>query len=81
MCGQANIKLFTEKARHVPIWIFHGEVDNVIPVNPNRELYKSLKDHGAKNVKYTEYPGVYHNSWVNAFAEPNLLPWLFSFKK
>ncbi|WP_368678051.1 hypothetical protein [[Flexibacter] sp. ATCC 35208] len=27
-----------------------------MPVNPNRQLYKSLKDHGAKNVKYTEYP-------------------------
>lgn len=81
ICGQANLRLFTEKARNVPLWIFHGEVDNVIPVTPNRELYKSLKHHGAKNVKYTEYPGVYHNSWVNAFAEPNLLPWLFSFKK
>ncbi|MBE9463637.1 prolyl oligopeptidase family serine peptidase [Dyadobacter subterraneus] len=81
ICGQANVKLFTENASRVPIWIFHGDVDSVIPVQPNRDLYKALQKIGAKNVKYTEYPGVNHNSWINAFAEPNLLPWLFSFKK
>ena len=32
-------------------------------------------------VKYTEYSGVNHNSWENAYAEPMLLPWLFSKKR
>jgi len=81
ICGKANVKLFPEKAGNVPIWIFHGEIDNVVPVQPDRDLYKALQKIGAKNVKYTEYPGVHHASWVNAFAEPELLPWLFSFKK
>lgn len=81
ICGQANVKLFTQKASHVPLWIFHGDIDNVIPVQPNRDLYKALQKMGAKNVKYNEYAGVMHNSWINAFEEPGLLPWLFSFKK
>lgn len=81
ICGQANVRLFTEKAANVPIWIFHGDIDNVIPVQPDRDLYKALKKAGAKNLKYIEYPGVMHNSWINAFAEPALFPWLFSFKK
>lgn len=37
--------------------------------------------HGAgvnADVKYTEYPGVKHNSWNNAFTEPGLMEWLFS---
>jgi hypothetical protein len=38
-----------------------------------------LKKKKAK-VKYSEYPGVGHDSWKNAFAEPDLLPWLFSKK-
>jgi hypothetical protein len=33
------------------------------------------------NVLYTEYAGVGHESWKNAFAEPDLLKWLFSQKK
>jgi hypothetical protein len=28
------------------------------------------------NVRYTEYPGVNHNSWDRAFAEPEMMPWL-----
>lgn len=81
ICGKANVKLYPEKARNVPLWIFHGEMDNVVPVQPDRDLYKALQEAGAKNVKYNEYPGVMHNSWDNAFSEPGLLPWLFSFRK
>jgi predicted peptidase len=81
ICGEANVRLYKKKAAHVPVWIFHGEVDNVIPVQPDRDLYKALQKLGAKNVKYTEYAGVNHDSWHRAFAEPGLLPWLFSFKK
>jgi predicted peptidase len=42
-------------------------------------MHETLKKTNSK-VRYTEYPGVGHNSWVNAFAEPNLLPWLFEQK-
>jgi hypothetical protein len=33
------------------------------------------------NVKFSIYPEAGHNSWDSAFAEPEFLPWLFSFKK
>jgi predicted peptidase len=81
ICGQANVKVFTEKAAKVPVWIFHGAIDNVIDPQPDRDLIKALQNVGAKNAKYTEYPNVMHASWVNAFAEPELLPWIFSFTK
>lgn len=81
ICGQANVKLYTERAANVPVWIFHGAIDNIIDPQPDRNLIKALQSVGAKNAKYTEYPNVQHGSWVNAFAEPSLLPWLFSFKK
>jgi len=32
-------------------------------------------------VKFTLYPNANHNSWDSAFAEPELLTWLFSHKK
>jgi len=31
-------------------------------------------------VRYTEYPGVGHNSWDKAYAEPELVAWLLSQK-
>ncbi len=81
ICGIADIPLLVQNAKEVPMWIFHGEKDPVVSPEPNRELYKALMTAGAKDVTYSEYPGVGHDSWTNAFAEPKLLPWLFSHKK
>jgi predicted peptidase len=81
ICGQANIPLYVKKAKSLPVWIFHGAKDNVVNPKPDRDLIRTLKDAGAKNARYTEYPEATHNSWDNAFAEPDLLPWLFSQKK
>ncbi|RYD48716.1 MAG: phospholipase, partial [Verrucomicrobiaceae bacterium] len=33
------------------------------------------------NVIYTEYPNVNHNSWDQAYDEPNLYHWLLSQQK
>lgn len=79
--GQANVALYPKRAANVPLWIFHGAIDDVINPWPDRSLYKALQQSGAKNVKYTEYPGLKHMILTNVLAEPNLLPWLFSFKK
>lgn len=81
ICGQANLQVYMEKAAGVPVWIFHGALDNVVDPQPDRNLIKALQNAGVKNAKYTEYPNANHNSWDSAFAEPDLLPWLFSFKK
>ncbi len=62
---------------HIPIWIFHGVADSVVPVELSRTMYKALQQAGS-NVKYSEYAGVDHNSWDNAFAEKDYLSWMFS---
>ncbi len=66
--------------KKVKWWVFHGDVDSVVPASLSQEMVDALKAAGA-DVKFSLYPGVDHNSWDNAFAEPELLPWLFSIKK
>jgi len=58
-------------------WIFHGANDPIVPVGRSRSIYHLLKAAGAR-VKYTEYPGVGHNSWTKAYNEPDLPDWLFA---
>ena len=74
ICGGGD----TEHYRKVktPFWIFHGTDDAVVDVKYSRAMMEKLKDLKVK-VKYTEYPGVNHNSWDNAFAEPRFLRWMF----
>jgi predicted peptidase len=81
ICGGSDIPQMVQRAKKIPLWIFHGEKDTVVPPDADRELYKALTTAGAPDVTYTEFPGVQHNSWDPAFAEPKLLPWLFSNKK
>jgi predicted peptidase len=66
--------------KKVKWWVFHGDADDVVPPNLSVEMVEALKAAGA-DVKFSLYPGVNHNSWDNAFAEPELLQWLFSIKK
>ena len=64
-------------ARNVPIWAFHGAVDQTVPVDRSREMVAALREAGVA-VKYTEYPNVGHNVWTVAFAERELPDWLFA---
>jgi predicted peptidase len=71
---------YADVARRIgstPVWIFHGDADQSVPVEESRRMAEAIKAEGG-NVKYTEYPGVDHNSWDNAYAEPELVPWLLS---
>lgn len=69
-----------EQYKDVPLWIFHGEEDKVVPIAHSDTVVQELKKHG-RPVRYTKYQGIGHNSWDFALAEPDLLPWLFSHKK
>ena len=60
--------------------VHHGDADIVVPVRHSRELVKAVQDQGV-DIRYTEYPGVNHNSWDNAFKQPDLLSWIFSHRK
>lgn len=71
-------RLYAEAARKlaaVPQWIFHGDADDIIPVDESRAMVTALKAAGA-DVRYTEYGGVRHNSWDPAYAEAELPSWL-----
>ena len=61
----------------IPVWIFHGGADKIVPVTESQQMSEAMKKVGAE-VHYTEYPGVGHASWDKAYDEPKLFPWLFS---
>lgn len=66
--------------RHLPAWMFHGEEDDIVPVSESRVVVEALRQVDAP-VRYTEYPGVEHDAWDPAYAEPQLMPWLLSHRR
>lgn len=65
------------RLHHLPIWIFHGAKDDVVPPMDDRFTYAALKTAGA-DVRYTEFPDANHNSWDPAYNTPELWAWLFA---
>ncbi len=81
ICGGANPK--TAKAiKETAFWMFHGVNDDVVPYHHSEDMFKALQEFYVRaEATLTLYSKTNHNSWDPAFAEPDLLPWLFSPKK
>lgn len=79
ICGTVNPSRLVS-AQDVKFRIYHGDADNVVPVEGSRQAYKALKAAGA-DVEYVEFPGVNHGSWTPAFNDPDFMGWLFDQKK
>lgn len=80
ICGGSDTKA-APLLLNTPLWIFHGAADDIVPVALSRDVYREIIKLGGKNARYTEYPGVKHNSWENVSREKALVPWLFSQRK
>jgi predicted peptidase len=74
VCGGGNPKQ-AGKIKDIPCWCFHGDADKAVRVDLSRAMIKALNDAGG-HPKYTEYPGVGHNSWDKAYGTPALYEWL-----
>ena len=80
VCGGATVKS-AKKYLNTPLWILHGEIDDVVPVHLSGNIYNEIIKLGGEHVRYTVYPGVKHNSWINASQEKTLVPWMFKQEK
>ena len=79
LCGEGTPSR-AQAARNVPIWVFHGAKDELVPVAGSRAMVAALRAVGSA-VKYTEYPDVGHDVWTVAYAERSLADWLFAQKR
>ena len=79
VCGGGDA-IFADELKNVPVWAFHGEVDPVVPVKRSVEMVETVNTNGG-SAKMTVYPGVGHDSWINAYNDEELYKWLISNKK
>ncbi len=63
---------FVKRLPKIPIWIFHGADDPVVPVSESREMARALGVRAA----YTEFPRVGHNAWDPAYSQTHVVEWL-----
>ena len=74
-CGGASLD--SAAAVSTPLWNFHGDADDTVPVKISRDRIAALRKAGGHPLS-TEYAGVGHNVWQWAYTEPSLVRWVFS---
>ncbi len=76
VCGGGDTDL-APSIRHIPVWAFHGDQDTAVKPRRSRDMIAALREHGGAP-RYTEYPGVGHDSWTPTYADREVLQWLFA---
>jgi len=67
-------------ALNLPVHLFHGEADPIVPVEVSRLWQRRLLDLGG-HAEYTEYPNVLHNSWDFAYRNGAIFDWFAGFER
>jgi predicted esterase len=71
----ANFEITSEAVKHLPIWIFQGEIDD----NPTQTVADSwvaaLQAKG-NTPRYTVYEDLGHATWYRAYHEPDFFSWI-----
>jgi predicted peptidase len=80
VCGGGSEKAVSNLL-DTPLWIFHGEEDDIVLMKYSKQVYDEIIRLGGKKTRFTSYPGVKHNSWENVDKEEALPVWLLSQRK
>lgn len=77
ICGPLWRVMKGNSISRIPIWCFHGAMDDAVPVTDSVRAVKWARDCGAK-VKLTIYPDAGHDSWTDTYRNPAVYKWLLS---
>ncbi|MFB6318820.1 prolyl oligopeptidase family serine peptidase [Saccharicrinis sp. FJH54] len=80
ICGGGYPGAASNYAKNTAFWIFHGKKDDIVPYEKSQKMFDAIRKNGG-DAKFTLYPNANHNSWDSAFAEPELLNWIFSHRR
>lgn len=67
-------------ALHLPVHLFEGELDPIVPAASVRRWQKLFLDLGVR-AEYKEYPNVRHNSWDTAYRNAGVFDWFARFRR
>ena len=76
VCG-AGVPSLAHRLTDIAIWAFHGALDNTVPPSGSRDMVEAILAAGGTKVRYTELPGVWHDSWIKAYKTEGLVDWLY----
>jgi predicted peptidase len=81
ICGGGDrTKMPYVMGTRIPMWVFHGAKDSVVPLSRSQELVDEFKKKNAE-IKFTVYPDAGHDSWTETYNNEELYEWFLSHEK
>ena len=80
ICGWGE-RFMSHKIKDVPTWIFHGALDQVVPLKESIDMVNALRRNGNDQVKFTVYEEANHDSWTETYNNAKLYEWFLSHRK
>ena len=77
LCGGSDAKN-AEALKGTPIWAFHGDKDDMVPVERTRNVMNAISAMGGKKARYTELTGEGHGITGSVYPRSDLHEWLFA---
>lgn len=74
ICGGGDV-LRARQLAHVPQWVHHGELDDIIPVSASAKMVAALEKADA-DVTFSRYRELAHDSWTEAYNDIEFWLWM-----
>ncbi|GAB7339812.1 hypothetical protein MBLNU457_6357t1 [Dothideomycetes sp. NU457] len=75
VCGGGDM-LRVGLIKDLPQWVHHGVLDDVIPVGASEKMVSSLRNKGAREVRFTKYEELKHDCWTEAYGNMEVYEWM-----
>jgi predicted peptidase len=75
ICGGGDIAQ-AGQLKDLPMWVVHGEKDNIVKVSRSRDMVAAITKAGGKPT-YIEIPGGNHFVWDRAYTDAQMMSWMF----
>jgi Dienelactone hydrolase family len=77
LAGGGDVKQ-ADVLKLTPIWAFHGDKDDMVPVERTRDVMKSITAAGGTSAKYDELAGEGHGIPSKVYSRKDLIDWIFA---
>lgn len=75
ICGGGDPTQVGKNVTGLPIWAFHGEKDDLVPIARSAEMADAFQKAGAE-ARLTCYSDAGHDSWTQTYDNPMFYDWL-----
>ena len=79
ICGGGH-PVLAGQLKNVPVWAFHGALDDVVPLRESQAMVEGVRKAGGK-ARLTVYPKAGHDSWSATYENPEFYKWLLAHRR